>query len=53
MLFLVVVVALIGLQAYQGALRRRCVKTPSLDVIAASNESWTDYVTNRSKSFAF
>ena len=49
MLFLVVVVALIGLQAYRGVLRRRCVRTPDIDEIS-SGAAWTSYVRNRSKS---
>lgn len=48
MLFLVIVVALIGLQAFQGVLRHRCVKTPDPDIIN-SDQAWASYVTNTSK----
>ena len=52
MLFLVMLVALIGLQAYEGVLHRRCVKIPDPEVIG-SDEAWHNYVTNESKLLRF
>ena len=43
MIFLLVIIALIALQAYQGVLRRRCVKVPQ-----NSSLDWQAYATNQS-----
>ena len=42
MVFLLVIIALIALQAYQGVLRRRCVKYPP-----PNTTNWTLYTTDK------
>ena len=53
MLFLLVVVSLIALQAYQGILRRRCVRYPTQADQVTSDEAWQNYVTNQCKYTIF
>jgi len=52
MCFLLIVIALIALQAYQGVLRRRCVLYPGTDDNVTGPNYYT-YIQNKSKGTVF